>query len=466
MALNIFSLNINGLRSKPKQSFIKDFISANNVDILCLQETHINNFFFVKDIEIHISNKYRYIWSYGFGQSAGTCVIIINDKINIESFQTDFDGRFLYLDLDICDFKVRLCNIYAPNVPGERNEYFTNIKQFFVTSRNLIILGDFNFIFDTRLDKIGGNVDKGSLGSKIFSSVIKNYGLFDVYRNKHPNTVKISWCKNGIGCRLDRIYFSLKFKGEIIDTGYMPCPLSDHDFVYFKLPLNNDISIGKSYWKLNNSILSDEDFQLGFKFYWKIISRTDEITLEWWDKMKLLIKEFCIDYSKCKNIEYHKELRNLIKEYQSSASINERIFIKSKISELYKVKHTGALIRSKVNMINHNENISSFYHDVEFSKNKDKIIYKIVDNNREKNTSLGILDSFRNFYKTLYAAEYIDNYIEQKDITACFINLDQEKAFDKVSWPYMFSVLQSFGFDDKFIKWIKVLYNDVSTSVI
>ncbi|WAR22515.1 YTX2-like protein, partial [Mya arenaria] len=58
------------------------------------------------------------------------------------------------------------------------------------------------------------------------------------------------------------------------------------------------------------------------------------------------------------------------------------------------------------------------------------------------------------------------DYIEQKDITACFINLDQEKAFDKVSWPYMFSVLQSFGFDDKFIKWIKVLYNDVSTSVI
>ena len=57
-------------------------------------------------------------------------------------------------------------------------------------------------------------------------------------------------------------------------------------------------------------------------------------------------------------------------------------------------------------------------------------------------------------------------YCNQKEILACFINLDQEKAFDRVSWEYMFNVLQSFNFAPKFIDFIQVLYTDTESSII
>ena len=56
--------------------------------------------------------------------------------------------------------------------------------------------------------------------------------------------------------------------------------------------------------------------------------------------------------------------------------------------------------------------------------------------------------------------------LNRKNLSACFIPLDQEKAFDRVSWSYLYDTLKAFGFDDDFLKWIKLLYTDISSSVI
>ncbi|WAR29501.1 hypothetical protein MAR_003069, partial [Mya arenaria] len=191
---------------------------------------------------------------YGHGKSCGVCVIIINDKINLDNFQTDFDGQFNYLDLNVFDFKSRLCNVHAPNVPGERNEYFSSIKRFFL-------------------------------------------------------------------------------KEDVFDSGILPCSMSDHNFIYVKLKINNNIN-----------------------------------------------------YSKCKNTEYHKELRNFIKQYQDTPSVAEKICIKYKLNELNSIKRRK---RVKSN------------------------VYEIDDNNIVKKSSLEILDSFRKFYKTLYTAENVDSFLSE-----------------------------------------------------
>jgi hypothetical protein len=108
---------------------------------------------------------------------------------------------------------------------------------------------------------------------------------------------------------LDRIYISSLLCDNIKECNILPCTLSDHDFVYLKVKTNNIISFGKSYWKFNNSVLEDEDFIFGFEYYWHIISRTNEITLKWWDDMKLKIKDFCFDYSKHKNKNLYNRLK-------------------------------------------------------------------------------------------------------------------------------------------------------------
>ena len=44
--------------------------------------------------------------------------------------------------------------------------------------------------------------------------------------------------------------------------------------------------------------------------------------------------------------------------------------------------------------------------------------------------------------------------------------MDLEKAFDKVSHRYLYSVLHSFGFGEQFIKWIQFLNEDAIISVL
>lgn len=44
-------------------------------------------------------------------------------------------------------------------------------------------------------------------------------------------------------------------------------------------------------------------------------------------------------------------------------------------------------------------------------------------------------------------------------IPSCFLSLDIRKAFDSVSWTYLYHTLQKWGFGPHFIKWIAALYN-------
>ena len=45
------------------------------------------------------------------------------------------------------------------------------------------------------------------------------------------------------------------------------------------------------------------------------------------------------------------------------------------------------------------------------------------------------------------------------------ISIDQLKAFDRTSHSFLFSTLEHFGFGPQFIRWIKLIYNSVSSSV-
>lgn len=56
-------------------------------------------------------------------------------------------------------------------------------------------------------------------------------------------------------------------------------------------------------------------------------------------------------------------------------------------------------------------------------------------------------------------------YARDRNIRLVVLNLDFEKAFDRVSHQYLFQVLQKMGFPDRFIAWVGLLYRDITSKI-
>ena len=47
-------------------------------------------------------------------------------------------------------------------------------------------------------------------------------------------------------------------------------------------------------------------------------------------------------------------------------------------------------------------------------------------------------------------------YTQKHNIPGLLMQIDFQKAFDSVSWDFLYIVLEKFGFDNKLIKWIRL----------
>ena len=70
-----------------------------------------------------------------------------------------------------------------------------------------------------------------------------------------------------------------------------------------------------------------------------------------------------------------------------------------------------------------------------------------------------ISESTRLIYDLMY-------YTEKKQIPGLLMLIDFEKAFDSVSWNFLYKVLEKFGFDEKFISWIKMFNKKINAHII
>ena len=66
----------------------------------------------------------------------------------------------------------------------------------------------------------------------------------------------------------------------------------------------------------------------------------------------------------------------------------------------------------------------------------------------------------------LHLLRNIIDYVDQKNIPCIFLNLDKEKAFDHLSYDFLFKCLKIYGFGQNFIRWVKILYTDIHSSVM
>ena len=55
----------------------------------------------------------------------------------------------------------------------------------------------------------------------------------------------------------------------------------------------------------------------------------------------------------------------------------------------------------------------------------------------------------------------LTSYVNAKNIHAAMIGLNQEKAFDRVNWDFLFKTLRNFGYGPRIIQKIRAVYNNI-----
>ena len=60
----------------------------------------------------------------------------------------------------------------------------------------------------------------------------------------------------------------------------------------------------------------------------------------------------------------------------------------------------------------------------------------------------------------------IMNYTEKKQKTGLLMLIDFEKAFDSISWKFLYKVLNHYNFSSEFIKWINIFNTEITATVL
>ena len=409
--MKIGTLNIDGLKRTNRLPAIEHYIDKFNIDILLLQETHVDTLKLGREIESILGGKM--FWSFGLNDSRGVGIFFSSKcKIDIIRFHHDLEGRLLYIDFDKGE-QFRIINIYAPNDFRQRKQFFKDLIHVLNTSRTIILGGDFNCVKDTALDKIGGNMDRGNVGWKELNDSISTCNLKDVFRTLHPHIVNTTWTRNGIACRLDRFYINNN-KTHLVTAIEQEPTISDHEIIIMHIKdTTKDFNIGKGTWIFPNKLLEDDDFkhELYFSLTETMTEPEDNHMLEWWDNLKRftknIAKEWCRDRKKLADIHYT-DLCNDYRKYEKEKNATEMGRVKSIITALESEKARGTKLRSKAKILDSNEDPSAYFVTKEIQQGRKKLIEEIEINGIKTKKQPDILKAFQKFYSDLYQADQVD----------------------------------------------------------
>lgn len=98
----------------------------------------------------------------------------------------DLADRVCVQNLNIKAKSLRLIVVYAPNNYGDRPDLLRQIEPFLTTSRRAVLAGDWNFVLESDLDRIGEKSDNKNTDVKSFRDFIGKFDHVYQYRNVHP----------------------------------------------------------------------------------------------------------------------------------------------------------------------------------------------------------------------------------------------------------------------------------------
>ena len=192
-SIKILSLNVRGLNDKRKRQKVFYWLHEQNVDVIALQETHLG------------SESDEWKWKREWGQksawtnvakgSRGVAMLIgKKSKVEISNIKKDPNGRIISVDGNILDEKLRIINVYTPNIEQERKEFIkTEIELHATDSGGNVIVGDFNCTLNN-IDRVGSTA-RFEYGREELVDLMRRLNLTDAFRERFPNKLEFTYFK-------------------------------------------------------------------------------------------------------------------------------------------------------------------------------------------------------------------------------------------------------------------------------
>ena len=310
-----------------------------------------------------------------------------------------------------------LLNVYAPSGSDkkhERSEFFGQdlFRALNVKSNALWVLGgDFNCVM--KASDIEGGVGFRQKFCPTLKDLIRTQSFCDVFREKFPGREEFTFFRAGRApSRLDKFYISTGLFDKVSEVLHV-ASLSDHCGVVMKLELEVDVLVlprvkRQTYWKMNTSILDEEDFLPDFESFWRSICKvkiqyTD--LAEWWDKLaKPEIKDFCIGFSVQRNrqrADTKRFLLSYLKLVLGEKNWDEVARVREKLDTMLKADAMGVVIRSRFKQNSEDEK-ASLYHAARESKNDKNNVNSLKINGKVVRDKVKIEEEVIKFFGALF----------------------------------------------------------------
>uniref|UniRef100_A0A669EC77 Reverse transcriptase domain-containing protein n=1 Tax=Oreochromis niloticus TaxID=8128 RepID=A0A669EC77_ORENI len=260
--------------------------------------------------------------------------------------------------------------------------------------------------------------------STTLKAVMVRLKLTDIWRFKYPQSKMFTWCNNSNSrhSRIDFWLVSESFDSSSIDVGAWPSPATDHKAIYIKInltSLSNSSVVKFTYWKLNSSLLQNDDVKKDLKDliskFWSI-AQEDLKYGNNWELLKFEIGKYLRKVGSLNAKSKRLEEENIISQITQLS--NKQIYtlteedklnlakLQDKLDCLYSDKAKGAFIRSRSKWLEEGERNSHYFFSLEKKHSSINNISKLMINGVITEDYRLISKHCSHFYKELYSSTF------------------------------------------------------------
>ncbi|XP_077060974.1 uncharacterized protein LOC143713527 [Siphateles boraxobius] len=420
MALTISTINVRSVKSNIRAQSVLSFLKSFKSDVFLLQECGLP---FLTNYR-----KWEEIWTPGlsiwsgsnFNKNDGVAILVKNPHVLVKGSTVVRDGRAILANLTFLGKDFNILNVYGFTGKNNRYELLEDLQPHMLGRAPLVVAGDFNCVLSRQDRKRVGEDFKVDKTSVLLQNIVKDFKLVDCFKTMHQREEGFTWF-SGDGARASRIDYVFTRDCPPTDATLSPLFFSDHMMLSCTLSLPTGVTVGGGLWKLNCSLLEDEEVISEYReqfSQWQTLQDFFDSRAQWWEMVKQRTGRFFKQIGKEKKNKEKRRMMGLQKRLQryfnllnSGLDFTEEIKeVKKEMSDLSETKTKGVILRCKEREIEEGEKCTRYFFKKTITRGGSINTLKTFTGGEVNTTDL-ILGEIESFYNNLYSTKEVHNGI-------------------------------------------------------